>query len=106
MSAVQNPLNPLRILASLFARFRSLNVHYEAAWTESWCHQRCGHAHRTLIEAAKCAMPSGAGWYVVAVEYGEPRELTTAEDRVVDDFRFGRISMLSEKESAIRKSRR
>lgn len=52
-----------------------------------------------MIEAAKCAMPNGAGWYVVAVEYGEPRELTAAEDRVVDDFRFGRISMLSEKDA-------
>lgn len=50
-------------------------------------------------------MPNGAGWYVVAVEYGEPRELTGPEDRIVDDFRFGRISMLSEKECAIRKSR-
>jgi hypothetical protein len=29
-------------------------------------------------------MPHGAGWYVVAVENGSPRELTTAEDKIVE----------------------
>jgi hypothetical protein len=24
------------------------------------------HEHQTLIEAARCAMPTGAGWYVIA----------------------------------------
>lgn len=87
------PTNPLltEILASLRVRFRLLNVHYEAAWTNSWCHRRCGHAHQTLIEAAKCAMPQGAGWYVVGVDYGEPRELTAAENKIVNEFRFGRL---------------
>jgi len=34
-------------------------------------------------------MPHGAGWYVFAVENGRPRELTDAEDKVVNEFRFG-----------------
>jgi len=89
MSSGPNPLLT-EILASLRVRFRLLNVHYEAAWTDSWCHQRCGHAHQTLIDAANCAMPQGAGWYVVGVENGEPRELTAAEDKIVNEFRFGR----------------
>jgi hypothetical protein len=45
------------------------------------------HEHRTLIEAAQCAMPHGAGWYVFAVDADAPRELTAAEDMVVDEFR-------------------
>jgi hypothetical protein len=88
--AEQLPTGLPEIIASLRVRFRSLNLHYEAAWTESWSHRRCMHAHRTLIEAAKCAMPQGAGWYVFAVECGMPRELTDAEDKVVNEFRFGR----------------
>jgi len=48
------------ILASLLARFWYINVYYEAAWTDSWCHRHCLHAHQTLIDAAKCAMPHGA----------------------------------------------
>jgi hypothetical protein len=79
-----------RIIAQLRVRYSALNTHYEAAWTHSWIHQRCGHAHRTLIDAAKCAMPQGAGWYVVAVEFDKPRELNEAEERAVNQFRFGR----------------
>jgi hypothetical protein len=71
-------------------RHAPLNRHYEAAWTESWCHRRCEHVHETLIDAAKCAasqrMP---GWYVFAVEFDSPRQLTTAEDSIVNEFRFG-----------------
>ena len=78
------------ILASLRLRYAALNRHYEAAWTESWSHRRCEHAHQHLIDAAKCATPHGAGWYVFAVEYGSPRQLTEDEDRIVDKFRFGR----------------
>jgi len=33
-------------------------------------------------------MPTGAGWYVVAVENGEPRELREEEDEVVNRYRF------------------
>lgn len=88
MSSAPSPLLT-EILASLHDRFRLLNVYYEAAWTDSWCFRRCGHAHQTLIDAAKCAIPQGAGWYVVAVEYGQPRELKTAEDKIVNEFRFG-----------------
>jgi hypothetical protein len=65
------------------------SLHYEAAWTDSWSHRRCRHQHQTLIEAAKCAMPNGAGWYVFAVDARGPRQLTDAEDAIVNEFRFG-----------------
>jgi hypothetical protein len=78
-----------QIVADLRVRYAALNRHYEAAWTESWTHRRCLHNHQSLIDAAKCAMPQGAGWYVFAVEIDGPRELTVAEDRIVDEFRFG-----------------
>ena len=77
------------ILTALRLRYRSLNPHYEAAWTESWSHRRCLHEHLSLVEAAKCATPHGAGWYVFAVEGDAPRELTDAEDEVVNEVRFG-----------------
>jgi hypothetical protein len=69
-------------------QYVTVETHYEAAWTESWMHRRCMHNHPTLIEAAKCAMPSGCGWYVVAVEGNSPRHLTEAEERIVNEFRF------------------
>jgi hypothetical protein len=79
------------IISTLRLRHKplSLDLHYEAAWTDSWSHRRCRHQHQTLIEAAKCAMPNGAGWYVFAVNGGTPRQLTDAEDKIVDEFRFG-----------------
>jgi hypothetical protein len=85
----QVPLPLAEIIASLRARYWFLNLHYEAAWTESWSHRRCMHQHRTLMEAAKCAMPHGAGWYVFAVECGIPRELNDSEEEAVNKFRFG-----------------
>jgi hypothetical protein len=66
------------------------NVHYEAAWTDSWQHRRCMHKHRTLIEAARCAMPHACGWYVFAVENDEGRQLSEEEDETVNRFRFRR----------------
>lgn len=86
----QLPFAAYEIIASLRVRFRFLNLHYEAAWTESWSHRRCLHEHKTLIDAATCAGPHGAGWYVFAVESGAPRELLADEEQVVDEFRFGR----------------
>ena len=80
------------ILADLRVRYSALNGHYEAGWTDSFCHRRCEHAHQTLIDAAKCGSAQGCGWYVFAVDLEEPRELTQAEDRVVNDFRFEKIS--------------
>lgn len=77
------------IISTLRLRFRFLNPHYEVGWTESWCHRRCMHEHPTLIDAARCAAPHGAGWYVFAVDGDTPRELTDAEDEVVNEFRFG-----------------
>jgi len=65
------------------------DIHYEAGWTDSWSHRRCLHKHRTLAEAAECAMPTGAGWYVFAVENGESRQLVDAEEKIVNRHRFG-----------------
>jgi hypothetical protein len=64
------------------------NAYYEAGWTDSWSHRHCLHEHRTLLEAAACAAPHGAGWYVFAVEDGNPRQLKAAEDEIVNEFRF------------------
>jgi hypothetical protein len=86
-ATISEPL--AEIMSALRLRYAALNRHYEAAWTESWSHRRCMHQHRTLIDAAKCAMPNGAGWYIFAVEYGTPRELDAAEEDVVNKFRFG-----------------
>ena len=79
------------IISTLRLRYKRLNLdlHYEAAWTDSWSHRRCRHQHQTLLEAAKCAMPNGAGWYVFAVDARGPRQLTDAEDAIVNEFRFG-----------------
>jgi len=64
------------------------NLHFEAGWTDSWSHRRCLHEHRSLLEAAECGKPRGCGWYVFAVENGEPRELRDDEDEVVNRYRF------------------
>jgi hypothetical protein len=77
-----------QIMSALRNRYASLNRHYEAAWNDSWHFRRCFHIHHSLIEAAKCAMPSGAGWYLVRVEFDQPRELTEEENQVVNEFRF------------------
>jgi hypothetical protein len=77
------------IMAGLRMRYASLNnIHYEAAWTDSWCDCRCMHAHQTLSDAARCGLPRAAGWFVLAVEGGSLRELTTAEDTIVNEIRF------------------
>jgi hypothetical protein len=77
------------IMVGLRMRYASLNnIHYEAAWTDSWCDCRCMHVHQTLSDAAQCGLPRGAGWYVLAIEDGELRELTTVEDKIVNEFRF------------------
>ena len=77
------------IISALRLRYQFLNPYYEAGWTESWTHRRCLHKHPTLLEAASCALPRGPGWYVFAVDGNMPRELTDAEDKVVNEFRFG-----------------
>jgi len=82
----------VEIIGTLSLRFRKLNLYYEAGWTDSFCHRRCLHEHPTLIEAAECGMPHGAGWYVLAVENGKPRQLLGDEEDVVDKFRFGKLS--------------
>jgi hypothetical protein len=81
------------IMVELRYRYAKLNRHYEAAFTDSFCTRRCCHAHETLIDAAKCAMPNGAGCDVIAVEYDTPLELTQAEDVLVNEFKeCGRCS--------------
>lgn len=80
------------IIGTLNLRFKNLNLYYEAAWTDSFCHRRCMHEHQTLIEAAQCAAPHGAGWYVIATENGAPRQLDGLEEDVVNEFRFGKAS--------------
>jgi hypothetical protein len=93
------PPDPKLLLAQIMVvlrlHYKSLNLHFEAGWTESWSHRRCLHEHHTLIEAAKCAMPHGAGWYVFAVDGDAPRQLTDAEDRIVNEFRFGATKSLA-----------
>jgi hypothetical protein len=89
----RDPILLAQILVALRLRYRFLNLHYEAAWTDSWSHRRCFHEHQTLLEAARCAMPHGAGWHVFAVEGGTPRELNDGEDAVVNKFRFGRMDV-------------
>jgi hypothetical protein len=66
------------------------NLFYEGAWTESWCHRRCQHQHRTIAEAAECAFPQGPAWYVFAVENGNPRELAAAEEGSLQELRRAR----------------
>lgn len=89
MSFASDPL-VAEIVESLRLRYRFINPYYEAGWTESWSHRRCLHKHYTLIAAARCAMPQGAGWYVFAVENGKPRQLNDTEENIVNNFRFAR----------------
>lgn len=65
------------------------HVHFEGCWNDSWHFRRCCHEHETLIEAAQCVKPTGAGWYIIAVEDGHPRELRHEEDEILNRFRFG-----------------
>ena len=76
----------LEIMASLRQRYAGLNRHYEAASTECFVHLRCYHQHETLIDAAKCAAKQGMpGWYVFAVEFDSPRQLTATEESLVNE---------------------
>jgi hypothetical protein len=87
--------NPPNLVVEMFGtlslRLKTLNLYYEAGWTDGgFCHRRCFHEHPTLIEAAECGMPHGAGWYVLAVENGKPRQLLGDEEEIVDKFRFSK----------------
>jgi hypothetical protein len=78
-----------QIMTGLRYRYASLNnTHYEAAWTDNQGDYRCRHKHQMLSDAARCGLPRPAGWYILAVERGEPRQLTAAENKIVNDFRF------------------
>jgi len=78
----------VQIMAGLRRRYESLNRHYEVWWSDKGCQYSCQHAHSRLRDAAQCGVPQRAGWYVVAIEYQTPRQLTKAEEQVVNDFRF------------------
>ena len=89
MSSDRMPPLVKQIMTGLRYRYASLNnTHYEAAWTDSRGDCRCMHKHKMLSDAARCGLPRAAGWYILAVERGEPRQLTTAENKIVNDFRF------------------
>jgi hypothetical protein len=89
MSADRMPPLVKQIMTGLRYRYASLNnTHYEAVWTDSGGDCRCRHKHQMLSDAARCGLPRAAGWYVLAVVRGEPRQLTAAEDKIVNDFRF------------------
>jgi hypothetical protein len=82
----------LNIMSGLRIRYAALNdIKYDAAWSDSHCYCRCFHAHKTLIDAAKCGMPQ-PGFYVLAIERGKERALTADEDWVVNGFRFGKLA--------------
>jgi len=82
------PIGALKLVVEIIETLRAKNLSYEAGWTDSFCHRRCMHEHLTLIEAAECGMPHGAGWYVFAIENGKPRQLQQNEDDVVNRLRF------------------
>jgi hypothetical protein len=89
MSPDRMPPLVKQIMTGLRYRYASLNnTHYEAAWTDSRGDCRCRHKHQMLSDAARCGLHRAAGCYVLAVERGEPRQLTTAENKIVNDFRF------------------
>jgi hypothetical protein len=79
----------MAIMTTLRPPYRILNIHYEAAWSDTGHDRHCMHEHQTLIEAAMCAMPNGPGWYVFAVDDYGPRQLSEKEDRILNELRFG-----------------
>jgi hypothetical protein len=58
-------------------------IHYCAAWTESDCFISCGHSHGSVGEAVACGRVAGA--YVVAVDAGTIRALSSTEEA---EFQF------------------
>jgi hypothetical protein len=54
------------------------SIHYCAAWTECGCLVICGHAHLSIGEAVSCIPTAGA--YVVAVDAGTMRSLSSTEE--------------------------
>ena len=66
-------------------------LYYFAAWTDSGCLLGCHHRHQTVISAANCI--SEAGGYVVAVERGKLRGLTTVEEELFQLAQYGGIAV-------------
>jgi hypothetical protein len=59
------------------------SIHYRAAWTECGCLITCGHSHGSVSEAVACIRIAGA--YVVAVDAGTMRALSSTEEA---EFQF------------------
>jgi hypothetical protein len=62
-------------------------LYYFAAWTDSGRLLGCHHRHQTVISAANCI--SEAGGYVVAVEKGNLRALSTVEEELFQLALYG-----------------
>ena len=60
---------------------------YFAAWTDSGCLFGCSHQHQTIASAVPCI--ASAGGYVIAVEDGELRELTSKEEAEFQNAIYG-----------------
>jgi hypothetical protein len=43
---------------------------------------------KKIAKISEAGFVPGAGWYVLAVEDGSPRQLKAAEDEIVNEFRF------------------
>jgi hypothetical protein len=60
---------------------------YFSAWTDSGCLLGCEHEHQTVTSATACI--SCAGGYVIAVQKGELRSLTDAEEVEFQNAMYG-----------------
>jgi len=65
------------------------SFYYFCAWTDSGCPCGCDHFHLTLASAVACSSAAYAGAYVIAVEKGEYRALTTKEEIVWRELMYG-----------------
>lgn len=63
--------------------------YYFCAWTDSGCLCGCDHFHLTLASAVACSFSGYAGAYVIAVEKGEYRALTSKEEIEWRELMYG-----------------
>ena len=64
-------------------------LYYFCAWTDSGCLCGCDHFHLTLAGAVACSSSAMAGAYVIAVEKGEYRQLSTKEEAEFQELMYG-----------------
>jgi hypothetical protein len=62
------------------------SLYYFAGYTDSGCLIGCDHEHATVISAVACL--SAGGGYVVAVEDGQLRELSSSEEKEFELARY------------------